>query len=218
MSKTVFAISTATAVLTGCSMARGVHEDLAPAALVTGSVNTTGHVDLYRDGQLPQRPIIRIAKVAAHGNSYATKETLEATLVDEALKLNADCVIIAGANVTDDGTIGSYGGHIFSSAVIRKPHLYGIACKYSKVRLGIVPNKDGVVSYVATGSAAEKAGIVEGDKLVAINGIPVVGNPFIIDTQVASKNPGDQVTLEILDHDGHKQRKVFTLPALTSAQ
>ncbi|MFW2396570.1 PDZ domain-containing protein [Burkholderia pseudomallei] len=218
MKKTVIAVCAAVTALTGCSMARGVHEDLPAAALVTGSINTTGHVDVFRNGQMPQRPIIRIAKVAAHGNAYATQDTLEAAIVEEALKLNADCVMLAGENVTDEGTIGTYGGHLFSSAIIKKPHLYGIACKYSKVRLGITPNKDGVVSYVTAGSAAESAGIVEGDKLLAINGVPIVGQPFIIDTQVASKNPGDQVVIEILDRDGRKVRKVLTLPAIAATR
>lgn len=214
---TIIACS-AVSVLAGCAMAQGAYEDLPPAALVTGSSNVNGRIDLYRDGQMPPRPIIRIAKLAAHGNAYATQETLEATLIEEARKVNADCVIEVAENVTNDGTVGAYGGGFFSSSVIRKPHLYGIACKYSKVRLGITPGKDGLVSYVADNSVAERAGITEGDKLIAINGIPLSGNPFVIDTQITSKNPGDKIVIEFLDHHGHKERKILTLPSITPTQ
>lgn len=194
-------------------MARAVHEDLPPAALVTDSVNVTGQVDIYRNGDLPKRPIIRIAQVGAHGNGYATEETLEQALVKEALKVNADCIILTNREVSKDETIGSYGGGIFMANSIQRPHLYGIACKYAKVSLGINANKDGLITYVTAGSAAAKAGIVEGDKLLAVNGVPISSSPFVIEREISVKKPGDVVKVEFLNKNGDKESRSVTLGA-----
>ncbi|MFD1557883.1 PDZ domain-containing protein [Paraburkholderia silviterrae] len=188
-----------------------MHEELPPGAVSTGSVNTTGHVDIYRNGDLPRRPFYCLAKVAAHGNADATHDTLETTLESETLKLNADCLLLTAENVTNDGTIGSYGGGLFSSTQIKRPHLYGVACKYSQVKLGINQDKDHVVSYVSDGSPAATAGIVEGDKILAINGVSIASSPFVTETEVSTKKPGDTVTIEFLNKSGKKERKVITL-------
>jgi membrane-associated protease RseP (regulator of RpoE activity) len=213
MKITLIAATLGVAALTGCSMARGVHEDLPPAAYATGSSTAAGHVDVFKDGDLPKRPVIRIAKVAAHGNGYATQATLEETLVQEAKKVNADCLVITASNVSKDETIGTYGGGLFSSAQIQRPHLFGVACKYAQVRLGINQDKDHVITYVTEGSPAATAGIVEGEKIIAINGVPITASPYLVETEVSVKRPGDTVKLELLDQSGQKQSKTITLSA-----
>ena len=108
---------------------------------------------------------------AAHGIGYATTETLEQKLSEEAATLKSDVVIVEKFKITNDETVGTYGQGIMLSDSIKRPHLYGIACRSSKIALGIkYDHKEGTVQYVNANSLAARAGITEGDKLLAING------------------------------------------------
>ncbi|MCV6795661.1 PDZ domain-containing protein [Achromobacter ruhlandii] len=211
MKKTLIAVSLVT-ILGGCAAAQAVHEDLPPAASMRGQVNTTGKIDVFSNGMIPQRPIVRIASIGAHGNAYADNKTLRGKMEQEALSLGADCLIIVGGEISKDETIGSYGGGVFTSNQIQRPHLYGVACKYAQVGLGLQANsKTGVIQYVTADSPAAKAGIVEGDTLLAINGVSFSSNPFVFETEVGTKKPGDVVKVEVLDKAGVKVAKTFTL-------
>lgn len=204
-------IVAAVTVLGGCAAAFGVHEKLPPANYVSLSEPKTGALEVIRPGETPSRPVIRIANVAAHGNGFADQATLEKTLIQEAEKLNSDCLMILGKEVTKDETIGSYGGGLFSSSQIQRPHLYGIACKYSKVRLGIKWDKNGVIDYVFSKSVAERAGITEGQKLLAINGQPFDFGSYVVEKEIGARQPGDKVVVEVLSKNGEKIKKELVL-------
>lgn len=194
----------------GCGTAVGVHEKLPPASYAADSIRR-GPIEVLRAGETPSRPIIRIANVAAHGNGYADQNLLEETLVKEAEKLNADCLFILGKEVTKDETVGSYSGGIFLASQIQRPHLYGVACKYSKVRVGIRWDKDGYIDYVFQNSAAERIGITEGQKILAVNGQPFTPGSYLLEKEVSTKAPGDKVQIELLSKSGEKLRKEFVL-------
>lgn len=206
----IVTLATAT-MLGGCAAAFGVHEKLPPASYISLSEPKTGVLEVIRTGETPSRPIIRIANVAAHGNGFADQATLEKTLIQEAEKLNADCLIVLGKEVTKDETVGSYGGGVFTSNQIQRPHLYGVACKYSKVRLGIKWDKNGVIDYVFSGSVAERAGITEGQKLLAINGQPFIYGSYVVEKEIGVRKPGDKVLIEVLSKNGEKIKKELTL-------
>jgi len=200
--------------LTACAIARGVH-DLTPNVRNSMAIgNCVTQVELYRQGETPKKPGYRVATVAAHGNGYANQDTLEKTIIEEANKVCADFIVLVGHKISKDETIGTYGGGIMMSDQIRRPHLYGIAYRYSKVALGINLNKEGIIEYVRSGSVAEKNGIIEGMKLLTVNGTFIKSDAFILDKEILMRNPGDQVRIEILDKDGKKQMKEFILEAL----
>ena len=191
----------------GCSMARGVNESLPGGQYSQPITIDPSHVRLFKDGVRPNSPCARVAKIAAHGNGYATRETLERTLREEASKLGADIVFVGKGEVTKDETVATYGGGIALANQIQRPHLYGIACRSSKVAgLGVLMDSatNGLITYVYPRSLASKLGIVEGDKLLAINGHPLQGDPFVIDREISSKAPGDRVTVELLKKDSVK--------------
>jgi len=213
MTKTAIAVCLGAVVLSGCSMAWGVHQSLPYAPQVSGALSTSGHVDVYRDGDRPRRPIILIAKLGANGNGYATDDTLVKTLVKEAQKVDADCLVITNSSVSRDETVGSYGGGLLFTSQIKRPHLYGIACKYSKVIAGLNADKNGLVGYVPSGTPAARAGIVEGDKLLALNGEAITSSPYVAEREVSLKSPGDKVTVDYLDKNGEKHTTVLTLDA-----
>ena len=98
--------------------------------------------------------------VAAHGIGYATTETLEQKLSEEAATLKSDVVIVEKFKITNDETVGTYGQGIMLSDSIKRPHLYGIACRSSKIALGIkYDHKEDTVQYVNANSLAARAGI-----------------------------------------------------------
>jgi S1-C subfamily serine protease len=193
----------------GCSMAWPASEMLPPASVVGRRVPVPpASVRIYREGTRTDRPIVQIAKVAAHGNGYATRATLEKTLVQQAAQLGADAVVIVGQETTKDETVGSYGGGIVIANQIQRPHLYGIAVVWQKVRVGVnCSAKDGqrTIDYVTHGSAAERAGIREGEKLLAIDGQFVGADEFEFERVFYQYNPGDTATFELLDNHGEKR-------------
>lgn len=72
------------------------------------------------------------------------------------------------------------------------------------VALGVNANKDGVVEYVRSGSVAQKVGLVEGMKILAVNGNFVQGDEYIFEREILSRQPGDRVQIEYLDKNGEK--------------
>lgn len=199
-------------LLAGCSMARGVNE-LMPGAQYSKPVDITpSQVQLFKGGVTPKAPCIQVAKIAAHGNGYATNETLEQTLREEAATLKADTVFIYKSETTTDETVGTYGGGIMLADSIKRPHLYGIACRSSKIALGfrIDTTKENIVTYVYANSPAARIGIVEGDKILAVNGQPLQGDPFVIEREITSKSAGERATIEYLTKDNIKvTREIF---------
>jgi len=196
----------------GCSTAWGRHQLTPLAELSRSKGPCPTEVDVVRIGQTPKRPIIRIALVAADGNGYATYETLEATLKQEATKVCADVVVVTGHQVTSDETVGTYGGGLFLSNTIKRPHLFGIAGRYAKVKLGMnCERTDGTINYVETGSCAEEIGLTEGAKILAVNGIFIGSDEFAIEREVLSREPGDTVRVEYLTKDGMKVTKEVKL-------
>lgn len=209
-------IGLAVSLLSGCGMSNGARESLPGASVVgTSSPKDPESVRLYKNGEKPEKPVITIAKVGAHGNGYADKTVLEQRLRIEAAKLGADCVIVTNFEVTKDETVGTYSGGMMIANNIQRPHLYGVACRYANACVGFFLNneRECVVRYVKANSPAEKIGLVEGCTLLAINSIPMNGTHAVVEKEILSKNPGDKVTLEWLDKSGTKVKKEATLVA-----
>jgi len=197
-------------------MAWGVHEFTPVARYVSPQSNCNKPIEIFRKGEVSKRPGYRIAAIGAHGNGYANHETLEKTIVDEANKVCADFVIITGGEITKDEMVGSYGSGIMMSDHIRRPHMYAVAFRYAKVIIGVNFDKDGIIEYVRTGSTADKVGIKEGYKLLTVNGVFIKGDPFVVDREILSKNPGDKVQIEYMDKEGNKINKNILLEGIVN--
>jgi membrane-associated protease RseP (regulator of RpoE activity) len=198
--------------LTACALAVGQNELLPGARLVAKEMRTPDQIEIYRQGEWPRRMgLIKIAMVAAHGNGYATTETLQNKLKEEAAKVGGDVVILTGSQITNDETVGTYGGGIMMATPIQRPHLYGVAMRYSPVYVGINWNREKIIDYVNANSPAEKAGIKAGDKLVAVNG-EYLRDDLIVEKEILSKKPGDKIILEYI-RDGKKLSAEMVLEA-----
>jgi S1-C subfamily serine protease len=206
MMRQEFMIACCAFIVSGCAMARGVHEYTPIGHLAPKYGPCIDNIAILKKGETLNRGAFRVANVAAHGNGYATYETLESALVEEARKVCADVVLIYDSNITKDEMVASYGAGIMIADHVQRPHLYGTAFKYSKTSIGIFFNKDKDyrVEYVKRGSLAEKYGIKEGMRLLAINGTSVSHDQFAIEKEILLKDPGDKIELELYGIDGNK--------------
>lgn len=196
--------------ISGCILAVGNHSYLPTVSKVHKAYRQANDIEIYKQGSLPSKGVVYIANVAAHGNGYATIDTLENTIKEEAAKVGAELVVLTKYQVSKDETVGSYSGGMFMSNQIQRPHLYGLAGVYSKVTLGIVVEGNGNIKYVASGSPAEKAGLKEGMQVLSINGV-YFQNIEILQQEVSIKNPGDVITIEYLDSSKEKKKTSVTL-------
>lgn len=208
-------VAVVAASLAGCSMAWPASQMLPQASVVGARAPVpVSSVRVYREGETPERPIAQFARVAAHGNGYATRATLETTLVGQAAQLGADGVVMLGTEVTKDETVGAYSGGLMIANQIQRPHLYGIAFVWAKVRLGVNLAEDRSIDYVQRGSVAERAGIREGEKILSVDGQYIGADVLKWETAFYRYNPGDTAELEVLDRDGNKRvtKVTFTPP------
>ena len=192
-------------VITGCGMARGVHELNSQAKNTPKTNKTPIEIEVYTQDNPPPKPVIYIANVAAHGNGYADNNVLLTTLKEETSKVGAELVFITNKEISKDEIIGSYGGGIMMSNQIKRPHLYGVAGVYSKVRMGITAGNDGIIKYINADSPADKAGLKEGMRLLSING-KYFNNANLFQKEVSNKSPGDVVIIEYLNRDNNKTK------------
>ncbi|WP_392343209.1 PDZ domain-containing protein [Pseudoalteromonas prydzensis] len=209
---TVFFILT---VMTGCGMARGVHEVNSLANAVPKANKLAVEIEVFTQDNPPLKPVLFIANVAAHGNGYADKNVLIDTLKEEASKVGAEFVFITNQEISNDEVIGSYGNGVMISNQIKRPHLYGLAGVYSKVRLGANIANDGVIKYVSAESPADNVGLKEGMKVLSING-KYFNNTSLLQREVSNKSPGDVVIIEYLDHTDRKAKVDVILEAVSS--
>ncbi|MBH0031089.1 PDZ domain-containing protein [Pseudoalteromonas sp. SWYJZ98] len=197
-------------LLNACGMAKGVHE-LRPLASNVERVNVTpNEIEVYTLDNLPSRPIIELANIAAHGNGYANNEVLINTLKEEASKAGAEIVLITNKEISKDEILGTYGNGVMLTNQIQRPHLYGIAAIYSKVRFGIIADNNGLIKYVTSNSAADEAGLKEGMKLLTING-RYFNNTSIFQQEIATKKPNDIIEIEYIDNNNNKFKTKVTL-------
>ena len=201
-------------LLSGCGFARGKHELFETANLIPPvKVNNPQEVKIYRDGAFPEKGCFKVAMLSAHGNGYADRTNLETALQEEAVETGSESIIIVGTQVNNGMTVGTYGGGIAMGNTIQLPSMYGVGCRMPPVTTGAHlggKDKDFAVTYVVKGSPAEKAGVLEGDKWLTINGRLLSSDPFVFEKEINSKRPGSQVTIEFL-REGKKQSAAVDL-------
>ncbi len=197
-------------IVSGCGMAYTVSEPLPLANKVNRANKTANEIEIYKQGTVPEKAVIYIANIGTHGNGYANTDTLENAMKKEAAKIGAELVILTQYQVSKDENVGSYSGGMFMSQQIQRPHLYGIAAVYSKVRLGAIIEDSGNIKYVTADSPADKAGLKEGMQMLSINGVYYRGHA-IWQQEAGIKNPGDVITVEYLDKSKEKRKVTITL-------
>jgi len=197
-------------IVSGCGMANAVSEPLPLANKVNRANKLANEIEIFKQGTVPEKGVIYIANIGAHGNGYANIDTLENAMKKEAAKIGAELVILTEYQVSKDETVGSYGGGMLMSQQIQRPHLYGVAAVYSKVRFGAVIEDSGNIKYVNADSPADKAGLKEGMQMLSINGVYYRGYT-IWQQEAGIKNPGDVITVEYLDKSKEKRKVTITL-------
>ncbi len=194
----------------GCAMSRIAVEDL-PLSVQRGAPKSEP-VPVYEIGiSKPPRAVIPFARLGAHGNGYATKDTLTADLANRAAQLGADCVILGGSQINDAGSVTSYGGGLAISSPVRTLSLYGTACVYSRVRMGASWDSDFKITDVIPASPADKAGMRIGDRMLAVGNIRVAGDKLAFHRVMTTAKPGDVVPVEVVASDNTTRNLMVTL-------
>jgi len=206
--------------LSGC-LAWGKHEMLPPAGYISTLVPVPADsVQLYREGEMPKRSCIRIAKVAARGNTYATRGTLEDAIRFEAASIGADYVMVYPQQGIKDKMInslflGEWGWTSLTGTTItehiQRSNLYGVACRSAAVRFGAHADKEWKVENIYRNTTADRLGIKIGDQVLAVNGRLLAGDMYAIDQEVLLKQPGESITVDYLTQDGTKFTKDIVL-------
>ncbi|MGA2223925.1 MAG: PDZ domain-containing protein [Syntrophobacteraceae bacterium] len=173
-------------------------------------------VVVYGEGEKPHRPVIPIAIIGTIGNAVCDRACLEKGLQEKAAQLGADCVVVLGTNIANVGSMSIYWGHgISTNQPLNQTRLYGGAFKYNNVWIGMKLDKDGVVEYVWPDSSAEKSGIVEGDKVLTVDGKLISNDVWVLPTALATKSAGSVLKIEYLDRKGEKQHKNIAIEEFT---
>jgi hypothetical protein len=193
--------------LFGCASARPATELLPPSGFFErpNTSRSPESVQIYREGTNPEAAAVPIANVAAHGNGYADRATLERTLQLASAAVGADGVVIRGMEISSDETVGTYSQGIMISNTIKRPHLYGFAFRWATATIGINYDEEGRIKYVVLGSPADKAGLKEGDEILAINGRFIGHDPFVVAREISTKKAGTNVVVEFKRRGGDKQ-------------
>ncbi|MGE4498547.1 MAG: PDZ domain-containing protein [Deferribacterales bacterium] len=199
-------------VLLGCGTAIAQYDLLPPAySLQPLKPKAESDVTLLKENEKPKKTFIRTATIGVHGNGYADRVLLESKLVKQAAELGADFVIVTEMQITKDEVVGTYGYGMFMSSQIQRPHLYGVAGVWSKVAMGINYDDTGNITYVKANSPAEKAGIKEGYKLLAVEGEFFDTKAFTVEQIYTNKSPGDKLDIEYIDNNKVKQKATIIL-------
>lgn len=177
---------------------------------------------LYREGERPRVDMVPIAQVKASGNAYATRGDLEARLLAEGTAAGADYVVVTQEEVIEDrfvvqGRSGLIGAALTAAKgtgginVVARPVLHGVACRRATATLGAVLAPDGQVQYVRSDSPAEKAGLEEGMRLLAVNENFVQADEFVLAREISCRKPGESVQLDVATINSGKVRIAVVL-------
>jgi hypothetical protein len=191
--------------LSGCQTANTAKKMLDVSNSMVLQQVSPENVAILRGKEASKKPATKIAELGAHGNAYAKKDFLEDQLKQEAAKIGADFIYVSDVQISKDEKVAVYGDGILLADQVQRPHLYAYAYKYSKIKLGVdIDHKDGTIKYVNSGGAFDKAGIKEGYKILAFNGV-YVGSEDARENELAKLNVGDKLIVECLNE---KQEKV----------
>jgi hypothetical protein len=161
---------------------------------------------VFEVGTSPGRPGIPIYRMGAHGNGYANRGYLSKRLAEKGQELGADFVMLEQQQVNAGPVVTSFGNGMAISDQVHTLSLYGTAYVWSPVKLGVRwggPNFE-IADIEPTGPGAA-AGLKIGDRLLAVNDIRVMADPYAVSRITSKAKPGDVVKLEILDRQGNQR-------------
>jgi predicted metalloprotease with PDZ domain len=168
----------------------------APASAPQGFGKT---VTLVQPGESVQEPLFCYMNIAAWGNQNAQKHDIEKAIMEEAKQINADYVLLGDFKSQQ---VGAFSQHLGYGIVTHNPvfqnGMGGTACNISEVSLGIVHDK-GQIQYVKKDSIADKKGLKEGMKIIAVNGRSIASDEYAIPIEINSKSKGEVIDIEYLD-------------------
>ncbi|MBI3818616.1 MAG: hypothetical protein HY286_08000 [Planctomycetes bacterium] len=196
-----FAIVSAAA---GCKMANVVSTPLPTD--VPAREKVVDIVPYYAIGtSMPPKGGIPFAQIGAHGNGYADFEYLCNRIAKKAAELGADFAIVYDSRTNQGPTITSIYGDLFSSTAISSTiqtlSVYGYALVNSPVSLGTKFDDKNVIIDITPDLSFARAGIKIGDRVLAIGGIRLTGDPWAKYRAINLMSPNVSVKIEVVGPD-----------------
>lgn len=198
MKSSVVPLSISAALMLSCASTFSRVEKL-PVETLVGQPRSEA-VDAFDPTHLPPWSIVPFATIAGSGNGFSSFEDVKRDMARKAGKLGADCIWVMGANTATGPTVTSYGSGVAISSQVTFPTMSCWACMYAPVKLGAMYDPTNYeVLDVTPGSAAARAGIRIGDRLLAINDVRLTGDLLASYRAISKAVPGEQATLELVD-------------------
>ncbi len=148
-----------------------------------------------------------------------SREKMPMRIWARAAELNADLVVILAPRSPYAGYVASYPELGISSSVpiYSLKELTGICFRRCKARIGLTTDLDGTVTQIGDNDSLRKAGPVEGDRLLSVNGTPwPIGGAWHLAPRhalILALEPGQELSLVwIRPGAGRMEGKALALP------
>lgn len=183
---------------TGCVV---IHEQKLPAYDLATKTACAARPRLFFAEQVdPQMlPVLcPFLSLEASSRDFAN-ESIKRDLWEKAVEYKADVIVTYDAGPQYAGSIATYWGFgISTSQPLYAYTVRAICYRICPARLGVQTDESGMVTVIAPESDLRKAGLLEGDKLLSINGMGFTPGPAITSAhwiQLLKLQVGDEVNL-----------------------
>jgi membrane-associated protease RseP (regulator of RpoE activity) len=170
-------------------------------------------VPVYESGgERPPRAMIPFARIIVSGNGYADREFLNGIIAKRAAELGADAALVNPPQTAYAGTVTtSVSAYSAVSQPVYAMGAVGFACVWSPSKIGVQWDDQYRVIDVTPDGPAARAGVRIGDRVLAIGGERVTGDPLAASRAALKMLPGASVAVELVAPD-NQTRVVHVVP------
>lgn len=168
-------------------------------------------IDVFKSGLKPKLPSINFAYITAWSSTNINLDNLDIRVTNIAKMLGAEYVILLDRESEVTGSMTNYYSTTSASYNTYTVSRKALAGVYSKVYAGFFVEKDGIISFIQPDSPADKAGLREGNKILSINGVYFLQDPYVLYREISIKNIGDNIMIDYLDKNNDKKKTSLKL-------
>src|SRR2546426_2649400 len=158
---------------TGCASVRTELQKLPPYAVATRMAHAE-HPKLLLHETVDENSLPALtpyAVISATGASAAAKQSIIRRIWQEAADIGADIVIVADLGTVSAGSVSTYYGFGVSvNEPIYAKEMRGLCYRVPPANVGFQTDESAMVVSIAPESNLRAAGLLEGDKMISVNG------------------------------------------------
>jgi hypothetical protein len=128
----------------------------------------------YRDSiDMQQLPACQLFAVISATSGSSSWEAMARRIWQEGAELGADLIILQQGDKVYAGSVGNYWGFgVTTTQPVYHDLLFGGCFKIPAGRLGLFSDETGMIIVLTEGGHAREAGLLEGDKILSMDGVP----------------------------------------------